>query len=344
MKLTLHTFELPLVHEFRISRGGYTTQPTLVVELEQDGRHGYGEATTSGYYGHTLHSMTRSIEEARTLIEADNWEDPTDFWARLDPLLGTDRFAQAAVDLAAWDLWGKLRGQPVFEAWGLTAESLPKTCITIGLDEIDVMVAKLQEFADWPIIKIKLGSDRDLDIVRRLRGVSQAVFRVDANCGWTAEQTIEYAPELRTLGVEYVEQPLPVADNDKLPHVAAHSPLPILADESCAVETDVAICHHLGFAGVNIKTVKCGGLTPARRMIEEARNRQISVMIGCMTESTIGVSGAAQLLPLVDYADLDGPVLIARDIATGVTIDRGVVAFAQQNNTEFAPGSGIELL
>ncbi|MEX0866206.1 MAG: dipeptide epimerase [Pirellulales bacterium] len=343
MKLTLHTFELPLVYEFRIARGGYSVQPTLVVELEQDGCRGYGEATTNSYYGRTLESMTRTLEQARAEIEVRELGDPAALWARLDPLCGDDRFALSAVDLAAYDLWGKLLGKPVFEAWNLSPAALPRSCITIGLDEPDVMAAKLRDFADWPIVKIKLGSSHDLEIVRRLRQDSEAVFRVDANCGWTAEQTIAYAPELRGLGVEFIEQPLPVERNDEMPRVAAASPLPIIADESCVLESDVAICHHLGFAGVNIKTVKCGGLTPARRMIEAARGRQMSVMVGCMTESTVGVSGAAQLLPLVDFADLDGPALIGQDIATGITLRRGAIEFAR-NEQGYAPGSGIELL
>lgn len=342
MKLSLHRYELPLRHEFRIARGSHTVQPTLVVELEQDGVCGFGEATASSYYGHSLDSMTRSLAAARCEIESCTLGHPATLWSQLEPRLADDLFALAAVDLAAYDLWGKLANRPVFELLRLAPEPLPPTCITIGLDNVDMMAAKLREVADWPIVKIKLGSADDLAIVQRLRRESEAVFRVDANCGWTAEQTIRLAPALRELGVEYIEQPLPVEQNPQMPRVAAACPLPILADESCVVETDVTICHDLGFAGVNLKTVKCGGLTPALRMIRDARRRGLSVMIGCMTESTVGVSGAAQLLPLVDYADLDGPALIAQDIATGITLRRGTIEYATDSHG-YAPGSGIKL-
>jgi L-alanine-DL-glutamate epimerase-like enolase superfamily enzyme len=200
------------------------------------------------------------------------------------------------------------------------------------MDTVERMVAKMQEFADWPIYKIKLGTPDDLQIVTELRSHTQAVFRVDANTSWTVEQTIANARELKRLGVEFIEQPLPRGDFDGMRRVFAESAVPIIADESCHSEEDVERCSGC-FHGINIKLMKAGGLTPARRMIARARQLGLQVMVGCMTESSIGISAIAQLLPLLDYVDMDGAVLLANDIATGVRVERGRAIFPDENGT-----------
>ena len=234
-------------------------------------------------------------------------------------------------------MWGKLRGQPLYELWGLSAEKLPRTSYTIGVDTIDVMVVKLKEVSDWPIYKIKLGTSHDLEIIHALRRHTAATFRVDANCGWGVDETIEKSVALRDVNVEFIEQPLAADQLTQMAQVFAESALPIIADESCVVEGDVDRCHGL-FHGVNIKLSKCGGLTPARRMIVRARELGMQVMVGCMTESTVGISAIGQLLPLLQCVDMDGALLLAEDIATGVTIDRGVCRFPEEN------GCGVRLL
>jgi L-alanine-DL-glutamate epimerase-like enolase superfamily enzyme len=337
MKLKLHAFDLPLRHTFTISRESITTQPTLIVELADGGVSGYGEATSNKYYGFTIESMTSRLEAIRGAIESATWERPEELWQQMQPLLKDDPFSLCALDQAAHDLWGKRLGKPVYELWGLTTEKIPASNYTIGIDTLPKMIEKLNEFPDWPIYKIKLGTDRDIEIVRGLRQVTNATFRVDANCGWSAEQAIEYAPQLKELGVEFIEQPLPADRWDDIRRVREEIVLPIIADESCIVESDVAKCAGL-FHGINIKLVKCGGLTPARRMIAEARRLGLSVMVGCMTESTVGISAIAQLLPLLDYVDMDGAVLLARDIATGVRVERGICRYPA------VPGNGVELL
>jgi L-alanine-DL-glutamate epimerase-like enolase superfamily enzyme len=323
MEIKLHAYDLPLRHTFTISRESITSQPTLIVELTQEGVSGCGEATSNKYYGFTIERMAKDLAALSPLLAATTLDEPTALWAACRPRLTDDPFALCALDQAAHDLWGKLRRQPVWKLWGLSTENVPASDYTIGIDKIDAMVSKLNEFPGWPIYKIKLGTDRDLEIVRALRQHTTATFRVDANCGWTAEQTIANSRELKALGVEFIEQPLkpqlPEADHRR---VKEQSALPIIADESCIVEADVRKCQGL-FHGVNIKLVKCGGLTPARRMIEEARSLGLSVMVGCMTESTVGISAIAQLLPLLDYVDMDGAVLLAEDVATGVRLDRG---------------------
>lgn len=339
MTMRLHPFALPLRHTFRTARGVVRTQKTLVVELEEEGRHGYGEATTSAYYGSTIAGMSSALEAIRPRIESRSLADldPAVLWEELDPQLRTNRFAQCALDQAAHDLWGKLRGQPVHRLWGLEMERVPPTSYTIGIDYIDVMVAKLEEFPGWPIYKIKLGTPHDLEIVRTLRRHTDATFRVDANCGWDADEAIAKAAALRDLNVEFIEQPLPADRWTAMESLRASSALPLIADESCVVESDVDRCHGR-FHGVNIKLGKCGVLTPARRMIRRAHELGMWVMVGCMTESSVGISAIAQLLPLVHYADIDGALLLAEDIATGVTFDRGMCRLPAED------GCGVRLL
>jgi L-alanine-DL-glutamate epimerase-like enolase superfamily enzyme len=229
-------------------------------------------------------------------------------------------------------LWGKQQGSPVYNLWGLSTDRIPQSNFTIGIDTVEVMVKKLLEMPGWPIYKIKLGTKYDMEIVSELRKHTDAVFRVDANCGWTADQAIEYSHELAKLNVEFIEQPLPADQWSEVKRVYEKSVLPIVADESCICEADVKRCvGH--FHGVNVKLTKCGGLTPGRRMVTEARQLGLKTMVGCMTESTVGISAIGQLLPLLDYVDMDGAALLASDIATGVVVDRGTCIYPAANGT-----------
>lgn len=322
MKMILHEIELRLRHTFTIAHGSSDVEHDLVVEL-RDGEHsGFGEAATIPYYGITMDDMRDALESARSAIESDQLDDPAAFWQRMLPLLGHNRFAFCALDQAAHDLWGKKLGQPVWKLWGLNIDNLPMSDYTIGIDSIDRMVEKMKEFPNWPIYKIKLGTKEDIDIVRALRQHTDAVFRVDANTAWSADETIRNSVELKSLGVEFIEQPLPADRWDDHRRVYRESALPIIADESCLVEEDVERCAG-AFHGINIKLTKAGGLTPARRMIDQARQFGMKVMVGCMTESSVGISAIAQLLPLLDYVDMDGILLIANDVARGVRLEQG---------------------
>jgi len=338
MKLRLRDIHLPMRHPFTIALGTTTVQHNLLVELEQDGIVGYGEGASShAYEEFTAGSMRAALETARAKIEQETLTDPTQLWDKLLPVLGHNRFALCALDEAAHDLWGKLRGAPVWKLWGLELKNLPLSDYTIGIDPIDKMVAKMREFDGWPIYKIKLGTDNDLAIVRELRQHTTAVFRIDANTAWTADQTIAFAPELKQLGVEFLEQPLRRDDWDGMTRVFRECALPVIADESCLVEEDVDRCTGF-FHGINIKLTKAGGLTPARRMISRARELGLKVMVGCMNESSIGISAIGQLLPLLDYVDMDGAVLIAKDVASGVHLEKGRAEFPDEN------GLGVRLL
>lgn len=338
MKLILRDIHLPLAHPFTIALGTTTVQHNLLVELRHDGESGYGEGASShAWHLYTAESMRASLEEARPVIESGAFSTPEELWNRVHPVLGANPFALCALDQAAHDLWGKLLGAPVWKLWGLELKDLPLSDYTIGIDPVEKMVAKMKEFDGWPIYKIKLGTADDLAIVRELRRHTDAVFRIDANTSWTVGQTLENAPLMKELGVEFFEQPLPRDDWDGMRRLKADCVLPVIADESCQTEADVARCAGI-FDGINIKLTKAGGLTPARRMIAEARELGLKVMVGCMTESSVGISAIAQLLPLLDHVDMDGAVLIAKDIATGVRLDHGRAVFPDEN------GNGVKLL
>jgi len=337
MKLRLHDLHLPMRHAFTIAHGTTTVQHNLLVALHDGPHTGYGEGASSHAYAQfTAEAMRADLEAARPHIEAAQWETPEQLWQQMLPVLGHNRFALCALDEAAHDLWGRRLGQPVWQLWGLDISQVPVSDYTIGIDPIEKMVAKMNEFPGWPIYKIKLGTDHDLEIIRELRKHTAATFRIDANTAWTAEQTIACAPEMKALGVEFFEQPLKADDWAGMKRVFAECALPCIADESCLVEEDVARCAG-SFHGINIKLTKAGGLTPGRRMIAEARRLGLKVMVGCMSESSVGISAIAQLLPLLDYVDMDGALLIAEDIADGVRLEKGVPVFPD------TPGLGLTM-
>ncbi|QDU57580.1 dipeptide epimerase [Aeoliella mucimassa] len=337
MDLAYRVYELPLRHTFTIARGSTNVQPTFIVQLHESGEYGYGEATTNSYYNASAEQMASAVERVRPLLASSSARDPEPLLAELASQLPEDSFALSALDQALHDLWGKLLGKPVYELWGLDLSTAPPSDYTIGIDTIDTMVAKLEEMPGWPVYKIKLGTDNDIEIVKALREHTDATLRVDANCGWTAEQTIEYSPILKELGVEFIEQPLPADDHEGARLAYEGSALPLIADESCVVESDVEKCAGK-FHGINIKLVKCGGLAPARRMVAKARELGLKLMAGCMTESSVGISALAQLLPMLDYIDMDGAVLLAEDIAEGVKVEKGICHFSDRN------GTGAQLL
>ncbi|OMQ08704.1 dipeptide epimerase [[Flexibacter] sp. ATCC 35103] len=331
MELILREYNLQLKHTFTISRESIDFQPSLIVELKSDGFSGFGEATSNPYYKTTVPVMIEDLEKIRTIIETTQDETPDVFWEKIYPHLKSDMFALCALDLAYNDLYARKKGKKLYELWNYNIKKNPLTDYTIGIASIDKMVSKMQELP-WPIYKIKLGTKEDIAIVKELRKHTNAVFRIDANCGWEVEETINNAIELKKLGVEFLEQPMKANNWEAHKEVFKHSVLPIIADESCIIEEDVAKCFN-HFHGVNVKLVKCGGLTPGKRMIEEAKKLGLKTMVGCMTESTVGISAIAHLLPQLDYVDMDGALLLAKDIATGVTIKNGVIHYSEGNGT-----------
>ncbi|MBK7557080.1 MAG: dipeptide epimerase [Chitinophagaceae bacterium] len=335
MKVNYKTYNLPFRYPFTISRGTKTHQPTLVVELDFMGIKGYGEAPEITYYHIPVEKMVEDLERKKIFIEKFAFSDPERYWHYLHHLFPENPFLVCALDMAGWDIYGKLKRKQLHELWELDIASAPLTDYTIGIDTIETMVAKMKE-KPWPVYKIKVGVENDIEMVTELRKHTDAVFRVDANAGWTLEQALQKIPVLKDLGVELVEQPLAKEDWDGMKILFERSPLPLLADESCVVEQDVEKCHG-HFHGINIKLTKCSGITPARRMITRAKELGLTVMIGCMNESSVGTAAIAQLAPMLDYVDMDGPLLLAEDIAEGVKFDFGTILFND------LPGLGIKV-
>jgi L-alanine-DL-glutamate epimerase-like enolase superfamily enzyme len=242
--------------------------------------------------------------------------------------------AKAALDMALYDLVGKLTGQPVYRLLGLNPERTPVSSFTIGIDTPERMADKAKEAKDFPILKVKVGTDQDLEIIRAIRDVTSATLYVDANTAWTPREAIRKITELAEYGIEFVEQPVAPEDLDGLRLIRENVPVPIIADESCVTFSDVARVAGC-VDGINIKLMKCGGLTEAIRMIHAARALNLRVMIGCMIESSLAITAAAHLTPLVDYADLDGPLLIADDPFQGVRYDHGKLVLPDR------PGLGV---
>ena len=334
MNCTYRAYNLAFRHPFTISRGTKTHQPTLIVELEYQGLKGYGEAPAISYYHIPVEKMIADLEAKKQFIERFAFTDPQRYWHYLHHLLPANSFLVCALDIAAWDLYGKLRGKPLYDLWKLDPSRGPVTDYTIGIDTVDKMVAKIKE-TPWPIYKIKLGTPEDLTIMRALRTHTDAVFRVDANAGWTLQEALEKIPVLKELGVEFVEQPLAKDDWEGMKVLYAQSSLPLIADESCVKEEDVEKCKG-HFHGINIKLTKCSGITPARRMTAAARSGELKVMVGSMNESTVGSAAIAHLLPELDYVDMDGPLLLKEDVATGIGFDYGKIILPK------TPGLGIQ--
>jgi L-alanine-DL-glutamate epimerase-like enolase superfamily enzyme len=313
-----------------------THQPSFVVELEHMGHRGYGEAPAISYYHIPLEKMVEDLERKKIFVEKFAFTDPERYWHYLHHLYPMNSFLVCALDMAGWDLYGKMKRQPLKKFWQPAAPLAPITDYTIGIDTIEKMVQKLKD-KPWPIYKIKLGTDNDLGIMQALRQHTDSLFRIDANAAWTKEEALEKIIAFRDLGVEFIEQPLAKDDWEGMKWLYERSPLPLYADESCVAESDVEKCAG-HFHGINIKLTKCSGITPALRMIKKARELNLGLMIGSMNESTLGSAAIAHLMPLVDHVDLDGPLLLEEDIATGLTyLDDGNV------HTSDAPGLGIQM-
>jgi len=336
MNLHVQGLDLPLKHRFTIAHQSREVQETLIVRLEEDGLFGLGESTTNPFYGITLDNMREALEKFKPVLLGGKWNTPAELWELGKEVFQDNPFAQCALDQATWDLYTKKMGKKLYEYLDLNPQRIPTTNFTIGIDTVEKMCAKLRE-VDWPIYKIKLGTDQDLEIVRELRKNTNSVFRVDANCAWTVDQAISYSEELALLGVEFIEQPLAKDNLEGMHEVFAQSKLPVIADESCISESDVEKCKGR-FHGVNIKLVKAGGITPALRMIQKAKSLGMKTMVGCMTESSVGISAIAHIAPLLDYVDMDGAMLLSKDPAKGVRI------FPEEVRFPVGPGIGAELL
>ncbi|MEO5684273.1 MAG: dipeptide epimerase [Chitinophagaceae bacterium] len=335
MKVNYRSLNLPFKYPFTISKGTKTHQPTFIAELDLNGLKGYGEAPAISYYNIPVEKMIADLESKKMLVEKYALIDPERYWHYLHHLFPQNPFLVCALDIAAWDIIGKWRQQPLYKLWEGDFSRAPLTDYTIGIDSIEKMVEKLLE-KPWPVYKIKLGTKEDIKIIEALRKHTSAVFRVDANAGWQLEEALEIIPVLKELGVELVEQPLAKDNWDGMKILFDKSVLPVFADEACVFEQDVVKCAQ-HFHGINIKLTKCSGITPARRMISKARELDLKVMIGCMNETSVGSAAIAHLAPFADYIDMDGPLLLAEDIATGIDYNEGKYTVTGE------PGLGIKV-
>jgi L-alanine-DL-glutamate epimerase-like enolase superfamily enzyme len=331
LKISSKAFQLPLKHSFTTSRYTVTVQNTVIVSITNGEFTGYGEATVNPYYNSTVEKLQASIESVKPIIEKAHDILPEQLWQLLAPKLKDDYFALCAIDCAYWDFYAKCKNRRLRSFWSDSKMSIPQSNYTIGIDAIEKMKQKIIE-TPWPVYKIKLGTNHDVAIVSELRKITDAVFRIDANCAWTVQETLDNAVDLKERGVEFIEQPLKADAWKEMKILRQKSVLPIIADESCQRFEDVEPCAKV-FHGINIKLMKCGGLTPALKMIEKARQLNLKVMAGCMTESSIGISSLVQIAPLLDYIDADGAMLLKEDIAEGVKLIDGHIIFSHENGS-----------
>jgi len=335
MKLRFYPYELQLQHTFTVSSYSRNTTPGVQVEIDYQGFTGYGEASMPPYLGQSVESVTAFLQK----VDLEQFADPfclEDILEYVDSLSPGDTAAKAAVDIALHDLVGKMLGAPWYRIWGYDAAKAPSTTFTIGIDTPEVMKEKTLECAGrFNILKVKLGTDRDKEIIETIRSVTDLPLAVDVNQGWGERfQALDMIYWLKERGVVMVEQPLAIGRYDDQAWLNERSPLPIFADESVQRLPDVPRMHGL-FSGINIKLMKCTGLREAHRMVELARALGMKVMLGCMTETSCAVSAAAQLSPAVDFADLDGNILISNDLFSGVTVVDGKLTLPS------APGIGV---
>ncbi len=324
MKLRHHPYTLELRHAFNIANNSRTTTPAVLVEVEQDGITGYGEAAMPPYLGEDQATAAAFLGKVNLSPFADPFQ-LEEILPAIDALAPGNTAAKAAVDIALHDWIGKKLGASWHRLWGLDPTKTPVTSFTIGLDTAEIVRQKTREAAPYKIIKVKLGRDTDRMMIETIRSVTDTPITVDANQGWAdRNEALRKIEWLATQNVLFIEQPMPKAQLDDTAWLRERSPLPLVADESCHRLTDVARLRGV-FDGINIKLMKCTGLREARAMITLARALDLKVMLGCMTETSVAISAAAQLSPLVDWADLDGALLIRNDPFDGATIVDGKV-------------------
>ncbi|MDP4201382.1 MAG: enolase C-terminal domain-like protein [Bacteroidota bacterium] len=336
MQLTFKPYEAKLVHPFTVSGYTRTTTPIVLTEITYDGVTGYGEAAMPPYLGETIASVTAFLEKVN-LKQFSNPFELDDILTYVDAIAINNTAAKAAVDIALHDLVGKLIGRPWHQIWGYTASKAPVTTFTIGIDTEEMVKQKTRETEQFKVIKVKLGVDEVSDkmIINAVRSVTDKPLRVDANQGWKDKHyALKMIEWLAAKNVEFVEQPLPKHNLDDMAWLTEHSPLPTIADESCQRLEDIPRLKGV-FDGINIKLMKCTGMREANKMISMAESYGMKLMIGCMTETSCAISAAAQLAPKMNFADLDGNILIANDCFTGMKLVDGKITLSNE------PGIGI---
>ncbi len=334
LKLSFRPYELQLRHVFTVAANSRTTTPGILTTIEYDGVTGFGEASMPPYLGESLKSVTEFLSK----VNLGQFTDPflmEDILDYVEGIMPGNHAAKASVDIALHDLTGKLMEQPWFRLWGLNPVKTPNSSFTIGIDTAEVVRQKTLEAKAFKILKVKLGRDNDKEMIETVRSVTDVPLYADVNQGWKDKQkALEMVQWLSGRGVQFVEQPLPKEQVDDIAWLTARSPLPILADEALQTVQDLLSMKGI-YSGINVKLMKCGGMSAAYKMITMARQMGMKILVGCMTETSCAVSAAAQLSPLADWADLDGNLLISNDLFEGMTIVDGKVTLPDR------PGIGI---
>ncbi len=335
LKLSFWKYNLKLRHTFTVAEYSRNSTPDVLCKIEYEGYTGYGEASLPPYLGETQDSVVKFLSK----VDLSQFNDPFRREEILDYVANIaehNRAAKASVDIALHDLVGKMLNQPLYRIWGLSKEKTPYTSFTIGIDKPDVVKMKTKEAAGFKVLKVKLGRGNDKEMINAVRSVTDVPLYVDVNQGWTdRKKALDMIYWLKEQGVIFVEQPLPKERIDDMAWLTAHSPLPTMADEAFQRLPDVARFKDV-YSGINIKLMKSTGLFEAKKMITVARALDMKVMMGCMTETSCAVSAAAQLSPLVDWADLDGNLLITNDVYEGVKVVDGKLVLND------LPGIGIK--
>lgn len=337
LSLSFLPYELQLQHVFTLANSSRKTTPDVITRIEIDGVVGYGEASMPPYLGESIETATRFLSS----LDLSQFTDPfqmDDILQYVDSVMPGNTAAKAAVDIALHDLVGKLLKQPWYKIWGFDPADTPNTSFTIGIDTPEIVRQKVAEAAPYKILKVKLGLATDREMIETIRSVTDRPLCVDVNQGWTDRvKALETIYWLKENGVVLVEQPMPKTAVDDMAWLTQHSPLPTVADESLQRLPDVIKAHGI-YSGINIKLMKCTGMREAHQMLTLARSLDMKVMIGCMTETSCGVSAAAQLAPKADWADLDGNVLITNDPFAGMQIIDGKVTLTDK------PGIGLKVV
>ncbi len=337
LNLSFAPYELTLRHAFNLARYSRTTTPDVQVQIEYDGIVGYGEASMPPYLGESVESVTKFLSS----LDLSQFTDPfrlEDILHYVDSVAPNNRAAKASVDIALHDLLGKIMGQPWYKIWGLNPEKAPNTSFTIGIDKEEVVRQKVKEASPYKVLKVKMGLDNDKETVEVIRSMTDVPLCVDANQGWKSkEEALEMCNWLKERGCIFVEQPFDKTWIDETAWLRERSPLPIIADEAFQRLPDILRFKGV-YDGINIKLMKSTGLHEAYQMVTLARALGMKVMVGCMTETSCAVTAAANLAPLVDYADLDGNLLISNDRFSGMTVVNGKVTLHD------IPGIGIKPL
>lgn len=335
MKLRCKPYTLNLRHPFTIARGSRTQQANVLVEIEDGSDIGYGEAAPSGRYGEDQESVLKFLGR----VDLVAFKDPfqlEDILSFIDVLAPGNESAKAAIDIALHDLIGKKLKIPLWKLWGLNPDKTPVTSFTIGIDTPEIIEEKIREAQEFPVLKVKVGVPEDEEIIRTIRKFTDKPLRVDANEGWKSKELArDKILWLENQGVELVEQPLPAQDIEGIAWLRNHIHVPIIADESIRTLHDLPELRGV-YDGINIKLMKCGGVRQALKMIHAARAMSLKIMLGCMIESSVAIAAAAHISPLVDYADLDGNLLITNEPFTGLKQTSGKIILPSE------PGLGIK--